>query len=390
MMMWKLRNKTMTALGAGGLLMGALSAAGPMAQAQPSAAGAQALNPSVTACVVNESLISDGLTGPGAGGLIWRISGTSWDWLTTDSAPAGAPDLDMPTDMAFLPNGDIVVSDPRGGGLIKVDKNTGARTLISGFSFVSGTTRGSGPSMGYPFAVRVEASGDILVSGSAGAFNADILRIDPVTGNRTLLTGAGRGTGPVPVGTAAMGLENGVTYLADETGQVVSVDAANGNRTLISGPTRGSGPSLVAPMSITSDSPDSVVVLDMEYRPSPSAGAGALIRVNLATGDRTVVSADLPSTGPTFTEPYDVQYDACLKKFYVLQTGFSGGPTLPGNVLEVDPVTGARTVYEAFWGSENYALLLRPLTVGAIPIGSGGGPSGPGTIDPPGALGPLG
>ena len=51
----------------------------------------------------------------------------------------------------------------------------------------------------------------------------------------------------------------------------MSVDPVTGARTLVSGPDRGTGPAFVSPIGMTSDSPDSVVVLDMDF----SAGTGS-------------------------------------------------------------------------------------------------------------------
>jgi hypothetical protein len=70
-------------------------------------------------------------------------------------------------------------------------------------------------------------------------------------------------------------------------------------------------------------------------------GLGALIRVDLATGNRTVLSDDVtPSGGQQFDTPSDVAYNACENAFYVLQTGFTPGAP-PGKVLKVDATTGA-------------------------------------------------
>jgi hypothetical protein len=112
---------------------------------------------------------------------------------------------------------------------------------------------------------------------------------------------------------------------------------------------------------MASDSPGSVVVLDAEQPPAGSGFAlSALIRVDLSTGDRTVLSQDRNPTGsPAFDTPIDVQYDACEKAFYVLQTGFTPA-TPPGKVIKVDAVTGARTQFAQYLGAENYSLLLRP------------------------------
>ena len=64
----------------------------------------------------------------------------------------------------------------------------------------------------------------------------------------------------------------------------------------------------------------------------------------------------------TASAPVDVQYNACEKAFYVLQTGFT--PATPaGRVLKVDDASGARSLFASYLGAENYALLLRPIPV---------------------------
>jgi hypothetical protein len=264
--------------------------------------------------------------------------------------------------MAFLSNGDIVVTDDSftigRPDVVEVNPSTGARTLISG------NGRGSGPALVMPATVAVEASGYILVTDvAAGTGNQRVLQIDPATGNRIVLTGAVVGSGPA-VTVAAVGLENGVIYVTDVVGnQIMSVDPATGARTLVSGPGRGTGPAFVSPISVTSDSPDSVVVLDMDFSAGTGLGRGALIRVDLASGNRTLLSDDAtPSGGQQFDTPVDVRYNACEKAFYVLQTGFT--PATPaGRVLKVDAATGARTLFASYLGAENYALLLRPIPV---------------------------
>ena len=70
----------------------------------------------------------------------------------------------------------------------------------------------------------------------------------------------------------------------------------------------------VSPISVTSDSPDSVVVLDTDFSAGAGLGRGALIRVDLASGNRTVLSDDAtPAGGQQFDNPIDVRYNACEK-----------------------------------------------------------------------------
>ena len=349
-----------TVLGAGGVLAAVLSATGPAALAQPASAQAPSLP---KACVAIEALVGDGASGSSIGaGEVLRVSPGGQSTLTTNTAPMGTPNLDDPDGMAFLANGDIVVTDESfttgRPDVVEVNPSTGVRTLISGKG------RGSGPALVMPGTVAVEANGYILVTDiAAGTANQRVLQIDPATGNRIVLTGAVVGSGPA-VTVAAVGLENGVIYVTDVVGdQIMSVDPATGARTLVSGPGRGTGPAFVSPIGVTSDSPDSIVVLDMDHSAGTGLGRGALIRVDLASGKRTLLSDNAtPSGGQQFDTPIAVRYNACEKAFYVLQTGFT--PATPkGRVLKVDAATGARTLFASYLGAENYALLLRPIPV---------------------------
>jgi hypothetical protein len=347
-------------LGAGGVLAGVLGGAGTPALAQTGAARALSLP---KACVAIEALVGDGASGPAPGnGEVLRVQPGGQSTLTTNTAPSGAVNLDDPADMAFLPGGDIVVTDqgftsgvPQ---VVQVDPGTGTRTLVSGAG------RGTGPALVMPNSVAVGPGGDILVTDIAPVTgNPRLLRINPATGNRSVLTGVGVGAGPA-VNVAAVGVEGGIIYVTDVVGnQVMSVDPATGTRTLVSGPGLGAGAPFVSPVSITSDRPGSIVVLDAERPAGAGLPLGGLVRVDLATGDRTLISGNArPTSVEQFDTPIDVQYDACENAFYVLQTGFF--PAAPdGRVLKVDAVSGVRTLFAGYTGAENYALLLRPIPV---------------------------
>jgi hypothetical protein len=343
-----------------GVLGGTVASGTALAQAQ-----SPTTRPGFSSCVAMEELVSD-REWYGVGGEVLRLippgpQGT----LTTNSSPAGAPDLDAPMDMAFLPGGDIAVTDTGiSSGInqvVEVNGTTGARTLISG------NGRGKGPALNIPRSVVVESGGDILVGDDeAGTFASQILRIDPATGDRTRLSGNGRGSGPA-FGTFGvnLGLVGGVIYAMDISGQVMSVDSVTGNRTLISGATRGTGSALVMPLAIAAGtSSNSVVVVDQDYA-SSTGPMGALVQVDLATGDRTVLSSNASNPSKAdkqLNQPYDLWYNACEKVYYVLQRG---------TLLKVDATSGDRDLFTSFTGHDNYSLLLRPIPV-KLPTGVGG------------------
>jgi len=328
-----------------------------------------------TACPGLEALVSDEVDGPdpwGQGEVITFATSLSQGTLTNNLSPAGGPNLDSPEDMAFDLNGNVVTADEGISSgvsqVVRVDRNTGVRTLISGAGL------GSGPALTGPYSIAVEGTGNILVLDlNPTTFTSRLLRITP-TGARSVLSSNAVGAGPALGFTERVRVLNGVIYLLDG-GRVLSVNAITGSRTLISGGGVGTGPAFALAKSVTTDAAGggSLMVLDQNF-----GGTGALIRVNLATGNRTVVFSNRLQTGTyNFDMPYDVIRNACDNNYYVLHTGATG---VLGNVLRVDSGTGARTLFATYTASSpqsNYSLLMRPLILvpggGGGPIGGGGG-----------------
>jgi hypothetical protein len=359
---------TAMVLGAGSAL--AVGLGGGMfspALAQTASATSVSLPP---ACLTLEALVSDEVDGTdpwGQGEVIKFATSLSQGTLTNNLSPLGAPNLDSPEDMAFDLNGNVVTADEgitTGiAQVVRVDRNTGVRTLISGAGL------GSGPALNGPYSIAVEGTGNILVLDvNPTTFTSRLLRITPA-GARSVLSSNAVGAGPALGVSERVRVPNGVIYLLDG-GRVLSVDAITGSRTLISGGGVGTGPAFALAKSVTTDATGgSLMVLDQNF-----AGTGALIRVNLATGNRTEVFSNRLQTGTwNFDMPYDVVRNACNNSFYVLHTGATG---VPGNVLRVDGGSGARTLFATYTASSppsNYSLLMRPL----ILLPGGGGPSGP-------------
>jgi sugar lactone lactonase YvrE len=80
-----------------------------------------------------------------------------------------------------------VVADEAAKAILRVDPITGDRSVLSDSKHGTGNV-----SLYYPYSVRVDASGQIIV---ADYYNG-IIRVDPSTGNRVLISSSSRGTGP--------------------------------------------------------------------------------------------------------------------------------------------------------------------------------------------------
>ena len=146
--------------------------------------------------------------------------------------------------LALEPSGSLAVAD--GQAVYRIDLASGNRSLLSGCANPScSSLQGSGDAFGEPVDVLVEPDGALLVSYriEGGTFGA-IRRIDPVTGARTLVSGcmnlacsSVRGTGPRFVDLFGLAREPGGTLLASDATleALLRVDPVTGDRTLVSG-----------------------------------------------------------------------------------------------------------------------------------------------------------
>jgi hypothetical protein len=151
----------------------------------------------------------------------------------------------------------------------------------------------------------VEASGQIRV---ADALQQAVLRVDPSSGARTLLVGAGGGCGFfMAQGIIASGfIPRGIALEAD--GQVlvtatqvrrfpmpgepfpvflgfnaiVRVDPVSGHRVIVSSETMGRGPGFQSPVSMAVERTGQVLIADERLR--------AILRVDARRGDRALIA----------------------------------------------------------------------------------------------------
>lgn len=195
----------------------------------------------------------------------------------------------------FTNDGNIVAADFAASRLFLVDPVTGERTILTGLDALTGITVGDGIALNGPVAPIQLPDGRF----ASGQFQGDfgIYAVDPVTGDRSLLSGSSV-DGSTPVGT---------------------------------------GPEL-AVRAITM-SPDPNIIY------ATSFNLDAVLAVEIDTGNRTIISsAGTPAeptavgTGPAFTSPLgiDVANDGTI---FVSDLATDGGAA-----FSVDPVTGDRTL----------------------------------------------
>jgi streptogramin lyase len=212
---------------------------------------------------------------------VFRVEAVSGDRMilsgcsdaACSSVIGAGPEFAVPYGIAVESSGDILVIDASLKSVLRVDPTSGDRTVISGcIDEFCVSTVGSGVDLEFPVEVVVEADGSILVT-EASSFQGEpfraLFRVDPTSGDRTILSGCDRlgcasffivGAGTnfsIPIGLALGG--SGEILVADYgMGAIFRVDPISGDRIVFSGcvdpscsSSIGSGPSFAVPIGLT-------------------------------------------------------------------------------------------------------------------------------------------
>ena len=244
--------------------------------------------------------------------VIYRVDpGTGARTRFSDAQVGSGLALHAVTDVTVARNGDLIVSDPNALGVGAVDPRTGNRRRLARRTAV----------------VAVGVSGEEVY---ALAHHPSYLGIYKVVGDETV--DVQRDGEPLLFPWTLVGLPDGRVVVADwpdsatgEGGALILVDPALGEATLLSGTrrgvTRGTGPTLDRPGEIAFR--DGALYVADEIAPN----VGEILRIDLASGDRTRVTEGL--VGPS---GLDVLPDGRLV-------------TLDQSRIELtDPRDGARTI----------------------------------------------
>jgi hypothetical protein len=254
---------------------------------------------------------------------------------------------------AELSPGDLIVADIGRDVVFQVDPITGDRTVLTGMGV------GSGPSLQQVRGLAIDRWGQIYVT-DAEPTRRRVVRIDPTTGTRTLVSGLDRGTGPDLVAPFALAFDSqGELYLSDiSTGldAIVHIDIRTGDRTIVSSSAMGTGPVFGNPTTLDFDVSDSLLVGDQVL--------DGLFSVDVGSGNRTIVSNASRGTGPPIDTPLGMGL-AADGMIYV--STISGGLTgSSSSVVEVNPATGNRvTVSSSSVGSGPQLAGIRGLAIDA-------------------------
>lgn len=270
--------------------------------------------------------------------------------LSGSSTGSGTAFSSRPLDVVREESGDFVVSDFDVQALIRVDGTTGDRSVLAS------TVVGAGGSF-RPGALEVD--GDVwldpLNRGTLLVWNTNassIERVDPASGDRTVVASASVGSGTVlsavqgmfRVGPGLFSPDVQFDLLVTDSNlaALVLVASSTGEREVMSASGVGSGPAFVTPRGIamvpppsaTANAPPTFYVVD--------SGLDAVVEVfnpgtpGFYVGDRTIVSSSSVGSGPDFDFPYEI-WPSPDGGLYVSDFGLDA-------VFHVDPATGDRTI----------------------------------------------
>lgn len=274
--------------------------------------------------------------------------------VTSSNLRGAGAALTSPEGIARDRDGSILVASPTSANLVRVDPLTGDRVVVSGCADPACVaTVGAGPPFLGPRFVALAAGGQILVADRSIPGIYAIVSVDPDTGARTTLSGcvdaacsAVVGAGPAMRRLFGIVLgPDGRLFVADDLA-VYAIEPGSGDRVLLSGcpdascavPV-GAGPAFGEPADLVVAKDGSLLV---PYRLEGRL-FGSLRRIDPATGERVLVSGcesldcdTVRGGGPAFAEPFGVGFDR-RGRLLVSDSRLDA-------LLRVDLVTGDRTL----------------------------------------------
>jgi len=263
-------------------------------------------------------------TGGGESEVVAFLLPTSLTETLSASTRGNGPEFEWAYGIVVdAPNDRALVVDRDSTALFAVDLDTGDRTVLSGLG------RGSGVGLVGPGPLELDtARNRVYVSD----FGRAIVAIDLATGARTTVTGAGVGSGPAiePNWIAFDPVADRILVTDFETRTLFAVEPVTGARSLVSGAARGSGPIFPAPRQMAIDPASGFLYLVDSLEK-------AIFAIDLETGDRSIVSGGSTGAGVSFVNPRLVVHDAPLARVLVMDAGFD-------DLIAVDLGTGARSI----------------------------------------------
>jgi hypothetical protein len=257
--------------------------------------------------------------------------------------------------VAYVANSVVTKQSAASAVILRANPATGALTEIS-------RNGSQGELFRHPYDIAVAGDGSLLVA-DMGAYatpsdrtpDGRIIRVDPVSGEQSLVS-----SGDMLVDPAGLALgADGLIYVVENVGTggqpaVVSVNQATGAQTLVT-----QGGQLCYPFGIAvhpngsllvtnyGDFSDGTTTINCTY------DFGALVAVDPVTKDQTIVSRNAAQWGNLFRNPLGVTVEPGGRILIVNQNGGTG-------LMAVDPGTGVQDAETTNTGTDRLVIPQRP------------------------------
>ncbi|HZF28374.1 MAG TPA: PQQ-binding-like beta-propeller repeat protein [Gammaproteobacteria bacterium] len=247
--------------------------------------------------------------------------------VVSGSGRGAGPAFAAPVDLALDTQGDrIYVVDAEAAAVFRVDPATGDRSIVSAASGV-GLRVGTGPTVLGATALVYDTTRSRLLLADDG--RKQLLAVDPSTGDRVALSANGLGLGPPISFWTSLGLDaprDRVIAVSGNTDEVFAIDLATGARTLLSDRS-ADPPNLPRFFRGISVAPSlAVAYLADDF-------SNAVMRLDLATGARVSVTSSglvadggthpIVGAGPRLEWPTDLVFDEAQSRLYLMEQDFS-------------------------------------------------------------------
>ena len=254
------------------------------------------------------------------------------DSSTTHTFIASGGNIVNPADIEIFGSNSLLVSSVNGhgnlndingdGALVRVDRTTGAQTLISNNSISSAA--GGATAFAEPAGMDFDAAGNIIV---ADPLTNSLIRVDPTTGAQTVISSGGSFGDP-----RGVAVESSGNYLVSDpvANSVFRVTPGGAQSTLTS------GGFLDDPFDLVLGGAGTAYVSD--------PFDAQIIAINQSTGVQTVLSS-----GGNLTTPLGLEFANGF--LYVAQND---------TILRIDPTTGAQFVEWTGLGNHVQSVAVTP------------------------------
>lgn len=224
-----------------------------------------------------------------------------------------------------------IVLDPILNALLTVAEN-GDRAILTSADVAGG------PAFDGPFNIEYDASNDRALVTDFDGINGDLAAVFTVNldnGDRSILSGAGTGTGPAFQSLVNLAIDDSKVFVTDIDAQsVFSVDLADGSRT----PLVTSFGASRSPLGIDVDTSSNTLFVSVIVADATSAPISSEL-FSLATTGTTATQVSLNGTGLRFAQ--NLSIDSTTGTAYIVDTRLGGTDTIADQLLAVTLAGGA-------------------------------------------------